>query len=48
LKEARRPLNSVDPVLKKSLFNHTAGMEIKVVTGFNSNSRGEDDAEDGH
>ena len=48
LKEATRPLNSVDPILKKRLFNHTAGMEIKVVTSFNSNSRGEDDAEDDH
>ena len=48
LKEATRPLNLVDPVLKKSLFNHAAGMEIKVVTGFNSSSQGEDDAEDGH
>ena len=48
LKEATRPLNLVDPILKKSLFNHAAGMEIKVVTDMNSSSRGEDDAEDGH
>ena len=48
LKEATRPLNLLDPALKKSLFNHAARMEIKVVTGFNSNSQGEYDAEDRH
>jgi len=48
LKEATRALNLIDPVLKKRLFNHAAGMEIKVVTGFNSSCQGEDDAEDRH